>query len=239
MAAPRLPVPPITKRMVDAAKPRERRYVILDGLIHGFALKVEPSGTKVWIVQKSQSGRSVRVTIGRYPDLTVEQARREAQAIVAKLVRGGDPTAEKRVMIEARRQKDRETQTVAVLWARYLAEVIAPHNRASTVAQKLRMWKRRIEPVIGLLPVRDVTGNDLSQIVHAPLRIDAKGNVTGGKGEAGNLYRLLHHLFGKALAWRMRKLELGHPSWRCSWPSWTAAKAARPPSFWPRSASRC
>jgi integrase len=33
----------------------------------------------------------------------------------------------------------------------------------------------------------------------------------GGKGEAGNLYRLLHHLFAKALAWRMRPLELGHP----------------------------
>lgn len=211
MAAPRQPRPPITKRTVDAATPGERRYLVLDGLVHGFALKVETSGAKVWCVQKSQAGRSVRVTIGRYPDLTVEQARREAQAIVAKLVRGGDPTAEKRALIEARRKQEREAVTVAALWARYLAEVIAPHNRASTAAQKLRMWERRIDPAIGLLPVRDVTGNDLSAIVRSPLRFDAKGNVVAGKGEAGNLYRLLHHLFAKALSWRLRPLDLGHP----------------------------
>jgi integrase len=59
--------------------------------------------------------------------------------------------------------------------------------------------------------VREVTGSDLSAIIRAPLRFDAKGGVVGGKGEAGNQYRLLHHLFAKALAWRMRPLELGHP----------------------------
>jgi Arm DNA-binding domain len=197
--------------MADAAQPRDRRYLILDGLVHGFALKVEPSGTKVWIVQKSQAGRSVRVTIGRYPDLTVDQARREAQDIVLKLLRGGDPTAERRAALEARRKRQHEARRVTELWARYLAEVIAPHNRASTAALKRRLWERRIAPVIGHLAVPEVTGADLSAIVRAPLRVDAKGRVTGGKGEAANLHRLLHHLFSKALAWRMRPLELGHP----------------------------
>jgi integrase len=211
MAAPRLPVPSITKRIADAAQPRDRRYLILDGLVHGFALKVEPSGTKVFIVQKSQAGRSVRVTIGRYPDLTVDQARREAQDIVLKLLRGGDPTAERRAALEARRHRQREARRVTELWGRYLAEVIVPHNRASTAAVKLRMWERRIAPVIGHLAVHEVTSADLSAIVRAPLRVDARGRVTGGKGEAANLHRLLHHVFKKALAWRMRPLELGHP----------------------------
>lgn len=211
MARPRQPRPPITKRIVDAAEPHERRYLVFDGLVHGFALKVEPSGAKVWVVQKSQAGRSARVTIGPYPDLTVEQARREAQAIVVKLVRGGDPTAEKRAMIEAQRRKDREGHTVAALWERYHAEEVVAHNKPATAALKSRLWARAIAPAIGDMPVREVTGADLSAIVRGPLRFDAKGALVGGKGAAGNLYRLLHHLFAKALAWRLRPLELGHP----------------------------
>jgi integrase len=211
MPRPRTPRRQITKRMVDDARPRGTRYLIFDGLVHGFALKIEPSGTKVWVVQKSQAGRSVRVTLGAYPDLTVDQARRDAQAKVASLVRGGDPTAEKRATIETRRRSAREAITAVALWARYDAEEVAAHNRPSTAALKRRMWKRRIEPAIGRLPVRDVSGTDLSGIVRGALRLDAKGNVVGGKAAAGNLHRLLHHLFAKALAWRVRPLELGHP----------------------------
>ena len=59
--------------------------------------------------------------------------------------------------------------------------------------------------------MRDVTGQHLSKIVQGALRVDPRGNVTGRKAAAGNLYRLLHHMFTKALAWRVRPLELGHP----------------------------
>jgi integrase len=49
-------------------------------------------------------------------------------------------------------------------------------------------------------------------VIRTPLRFDPKsGEVVSGKGEAGNLFRLLHHLFGKALAWKVRPPEAGHP----------------------------
>jgi len=35
--------------------------------------------------------------------------------------------------------------------------------------------------------------------------------VVGGRAEAGNAYRLLHHLFRKALAWGLRPREAGNP----------------------------
>jgi len=197
--------------LVDDAKPRAKRYLMFDGLVHGFALKVEVSGAKVWVVQKSQAGRSVRVTLGTYPDLTVDQARRASQTIVADLVRGGDPNAGKRAAIDARRRAEHEALTVQALWERYLREEAARHNKASTVEMKLRLWERSIGPSIGKIAVRDVTGQHLSDIVQGALRVDARGTVTGGKAAAGNLYRLLHHLFAKALAWRLRPLELGHP----------------------------
>ena len=211
MPRPRAHRPPITKRIVDDARPTARRYLIFDGLVHGFALKIEPSGAKIWVVQKAQMGRSIRVTLGAYPDLTVDQARRAAQAKVAQIALGADPNAEKRDAIEARRQAEREAITVADLWRRYFQEEVSTYNKQSTADMKLRLWTRTIEPAIGKMPVRYVTGQHLSEIVRGGLQTDAKGRVTGGKGAAGNLYRLLHHLFAKALAWRLRPLELGHP----------------------------
>jgi integrase len=43
------------------------------------------------------------------------------------------------------------------------------------------------------------------------LRLDDCGSIVSGWAEAGNVYRLLHHLFAKALGWKLRLRELGNP----------------------------
>jgi integrase len=106
----------------------------------------------------------------------------------------------------ARRQK-----TVADLWDRYSKEVVAIENKPRTAAEKARMWERRIKPAIGHLKINDMTEEDAGAVVRAPLRLDDAGRVIGGKAEAGNLYRTLHHLFHKALRWGLRQKELGNP----------------------------
>jgi integrase len=105
----------------------------------------------------------------------------------------------------------RREKTVAELWDRYSKEVVAIENRPSTAAQKTRMWKTRIEPALGTLKINDVTEEDAGKVVRAPLCRDEAGQVVGGKAEAGNIYRLLHHMFRKALGWRLRRTESGNP----------------------------
>ena len=105
----------------------------------------------------------------------------------------------------------RRQRTVSDLWDRYRKEVMVIGNKPSTIAEKTRMWTRRIEPAIGDLTISEVTEEDASAVVRAPLRLDAAGQVVAGKAEAGNLYRLLHHMFRKALQWRLRPKEVGNP----------------------------
>jgi hypothetical protein len=88
---------------------------------------------------------------------------------------------------------------------------VAIENKPSTAAEKIRMWTRRISPAIGHLKINDVGTEDVGSIVRSPLRLDAAGQVIGGKAEAGNLYRLLHHMFHKALQWKLRPREAGNP----------------------------
>ena len=112
---------------------------------------------------------------------------------------------------EAEEQRQRLEKTVADLWDRYAREVIAVENKPRTATEKTRLWERRIKPALGHLKVRDVTAEDVGTVVRAPLRLGASGQAVGGKAEAGNVYRLLHHLFRKALAWGLRLRELGNP----------------------------
>lgn len=112
---------------------------------------------------------------------------------------------------EAEEQRQRLERTVTDLWNRYAREVIAVENKPRTATEKTRLWERRIKPALGHLKVRDVAEEDVGTVVRAPLRLDAAGQAVGGKAEAGNVYRLLHHLFRKALAWGLRPRELGNP----------------------------
>jgi integrase len=131
-----------------------------------------------------------------------ERARREAAEAEERV---------KREKVEAEAALERRQRIVSDLWERYRNEVVAIENKTRTAAEKTRMWDGRIEPAIGKLKINDVTEQDAGAVVRSPLRLDAKGQVTGGKAEAGNVYRLLHHMFHKALQWGLRAKEAGNP----------------------------
>jgi hypothetical protein len=57
-------MPKLTKRMVEAAAPGERDYMLWDGDIPGFGLRVLPSGTKTYLVQYRAGTRSRKMSLG-------------------------------------------------------------------------------------------------------------------------------------------------------------------------------
>ena len=86
----------ITKRTVDRLSVEDKDAVFWDRELPGFGVRVYPSGAKVFIVQCRGSGRSQRVTLGRYGLMTVESARRQAALTIARIKNGEDlePEAE-------------------------------------------------------------------------------------------------------------------------------------------------
>lgn len=86
----------LPKYVVDRfAPPQTVQRFPRDAQIKGFGLRITPSETKSFIVEKRVNGRVRRMTLGRYGELTVEQARKEARKLLGQVATGTDPVAEK------------------------------------------------------------------------------------------------------------------------------------------------
>jgi len=172
---------------------------------------------RYFTVRYMAGGKQVEEALGWASEgWTLKKAQAERTKLEEANRTGEGPATlrEKRGRAEAQRQAEvlqaKGEKTVADLWDRYAKEVIAVHNKPRTIEEKTRMWENRVAPAIGHLKIKSVIEEHVGAVVRAPLRL-AGGKVIGGKAEAGNLYRLLHHLFGKALAWGLRPKEMGNP----------------------------
>lgn len=86
----------LTKLVVDKAPlPEAGQLIIRDTELKGFGLRVTAGGSKSFILEKRIKGRVRRLTIGRYPGITAEQARKEAQKLLGHIITGRDPMAER------------------------------------------------------------------------------------------------------------------------------------------------
>ena len=95
----------ITKQIIDrletptqASEGRTAQQRFYDDKMKGFGIRVTSGGTRAFFVEKRINGRLVRMTLGHYPELTVEQARTEAQKKLSKIACGVDPIVEKKAL---------------------------------------------------------------------------------------------------------------------------------------------
>ena len=107
----------LTKRLVDAAEPREKDYVIWDDELPGFGLRVFASGKRSYVLQYRALGRSRRYTIGLHGVWTAESARQEAKVQLGRVAQGDNPAEE--------RQLDHKAITVKELCTLYLNDLNA------------------------------------------------------------------------------------------------------------------
>ena len=86
----------LNKSTIDTLPTPDKGYSIhWDEKMAGFGLRVTSTGAKAFILQRRINGIDKRMTIGRYGDLTAEQARKQAVKLAGDIASGGDPIAEK------------------------------------------------------------------------------------------------------------------------------------------------
>ena len=84
--------PRLGANAIAAAKPAAKEYTLWDGTLGHFGVRVHPSGVRSFIVQTRVRGRMRKITLGRFPEMGIGKARREAATVLARLW-GGEAVA--------------------------------------------------------------------------------------------------------------------------------------------------
>ncbi len=84
----------LTPTRLNNAKPKDKPYKLTDG--GGLFVLVMPGGAKTWAFQYALDGKRREVTIGRYPEIGVADARDRHAECRAMVERGEDPSESKR-----------------------------------------------------------------------------------------------------------------------------------------------
>lgn len=86
------------KKTLDSLRlpDKNKRHYFYDTKIKGLELMITEQGTKSFKVYRKFNGKPVRVTLGKYPEMTIENARKEAQRVIADMISGKNPNEEKK-----------------------------------------------------------------------------------------------------------------------------------------------
>ncbi|MFA7330402.1 MAG: tyrosine-type recombinase/integrase [Candidatus Delongbacteria bacterium] len=170
---------PLTDAALKAMKPKPKPYTVSDG--RGLYVEVFPTGGVVWRFRYRLDGRLEKLTLGKYPELSLKLARAWRDEAAHKVLLGESPARQKQL---AKVAAD-ETATVAEFTERFLREVLAKDIKNVRVPR--RYFDKDILPFIGERPMSTISTEDVRAIVW---RAKDKGiDATAGKLR-GMLFRL-------------------------------------------------
>lgn len=158
---------------VRAAQPRDRAYKLADG--HQLYLFVTPSGGKLWRMDYQFDGKRKSLSFGKYPLVTLAEARRKRDDARRTLEDGHDPGVAKKLKLKANVEASRNTfEKVAREWH----EVNAPQWAKVHAADVLRSFERDVFPAIGSLPIAALTPPKLLEVLRA---VEARSAIETAK----------------------------------------------------------
>lgn len=151
----------LSNAAVKAARPRARPYKIYDD--RGLSLHVAPTGTKSFRLRFRFAGAEQVLTIGQWPDLSLQDARDRADAARAQLGRGEDPRAAAVVRV-------RTFEAAARAWIKHACAGWSAVHAGDVLAS----LEADVFPAIGATELGAV---DTPAVVEALRAVEARGAI--------------------------------------------------------------
>lgn len=149
-----------TPIFVEKVKPDPaKRLEIPDALLSGLYLIVQPAGAKSWAVRYRHAGVPRKLTLGRYPLLSLMEARSKAREALQAVAEGRDPAA-------AKKAKD-PSDPFRDVAAQFLERHVKQHCRPSYARETDRLLAKNVLPVWGDRPIRDIGRRDVLDLLES------------------------------------------------------------------------
>ncbi len=163
--------------------PNGKRHSFKDSRVQGLIIRVTPNGKKTFQLYQKHQGRPVRVTLGSFPDTTIEQARREATKAKGALAAGTNPNIEK--------DRLRKEITLRQLFDLYM-------ERYSKVEKKSWQYdEREINKFLSHWFNRKISDISKYEIKSLHLRI----RENNGLYQANRMLERIRSMYNKAIEW--------------------------------------
>jgi integrase len=159
----------LTDAYVAKLETNGKDRLIFDGRQPGFAIRVTPTGTKIFVAQSRVAGRKRRVTVGYYPAINVSVARESALHTLANMRQGIDPVAAQRARLAGK-------MSMSELADKWLADYVRPKLKPRTVFDYEQLLAKHIRPAVGLLAVAHISRDDVTRLHVAMQRTPRRAN---------------------------------------------------------------
>jgi integrase len=139
---------------------RDKPYKVADG--NGLFVLVSPSGLRAWRWKYRFAGKEKVLPLGKYPDVTLADARRARDEARNKVLADVDPAEERRdAKFALLAAHENSFETVARAWHK----VWAPTKHERYSEDVLARLERDVFPVIGHKPVSQIEPKDLVRMM--------------------------------------------------------------------------
>jgi len=186
---------PLTDTQIKKAKAKDKLYKLFDG--NGLYLEVKPNGAKTFRIKYKFNNKEKTYTIGKYPDITLAEARRELKKVKDLLRQNIDPIENKKNKIEEEKLQN------ALLFKNIVNEFFELKAHELSTSHLKRQISRAniyILPKIGNKDITQITKRDIIEIVKDVKNIKTPTTKNTDKTEtAKRIYILLKQIFKFAL----------------------------------------
>lgn len=167
--------------------PELKHYWVKDLISPGLFLEVSPNGSKTWQYRYSINGKQERVKLGKYPAMTLNQARSKRSEYEEKFVSQGKTKND----VAAQNKKQESEKILFNDFAKIYAEryIIGKIKNEKIM---LAYINNDIKPYIGNLYLRDITVQHIEEIISTKVK-------QGFQSAAHTLRQLLKRLFDLAV----------------------------------------
>lgn len=173
-----------TKKAIESLTPPEKGTAYhYDTVNRGLALSVSPKGVKTFLVYRKINGRPERISLGRFPDLSVETATGKAHAVNASIAQGENPADKNRA--------DRKEMIFTQLFDEYLERHSKPHKK--TWKRDKELFDRYLSIPLGKRKLSTITRLHIAEI-HSRITKNAPTM-------ANRVLALVSSIFGRAVEW--------------------------------------
>ena len=134
------------------------RYSKADG--NGLLLDVTPAGVKSWVFRYRLNGKREKLVVGRYPAVSLKEARAERDKYAAMVRQGKSPFMDKKLA----REGFSSSPTVKEFAERYYSEQIVKNWKEPKHVR--RYLDNEVLPAFGSMQLKDVTPLDVQKLVY-------------------------------------------------------------------------